>query len=172
VKFKFSNSNQKGMTLLEILLALTILSIIFVSVIPFLLSAVKNNKMVENNHQSIYVAKEQLAVIQSSADIQEFLEDIQNVQPSVIAKSAYPNLNLFSDIITVQLQEKNVNTNAITVANYYVLKIKEGLLMIEVNIRTIPDYNGNPKLYRTIINVYDENNKLLTKSFGYIKYRP
>lgn len=171
-KFKYIKSDQKGLTLIEVLLAFTILSIIFATVVPFLISAVKNNKMVETSHQSIYFAKEELTTIQNNAEIQSFLRAIQNVQPTEIPKTSYPHLNLLSNIKTVQLEEKKSDTDPVILANYYVLEIKEGPLKMEVFIRSNADYMGKPKLYRTIIHVYDENNKLLTKSFGYIKYKP
>jgi prepilin-type N-terminal cleavage/methylation domain-containing protein len=164
--------NQKGMTLLEVLLAVAILAIILISVVPFILNAFKNNEMVEDSHQSLYYAKEKLTYIQSSTDIQNFLRSIQTTQPSVISQTPYQNLNLISDILLVPLQEKLSDTSPVTTANYYLFNIKDGGFITEVYIRATADYTGAAtKLYRTVIYVYDENRKKLTESFGYTKYK-
>jgi prepilin-type N-terminal cleavage/methylation domain-containing protein len=168
---KLLKSNQKGLTLIEVLLAITILSIILASVVPFLIQSVKNNKMVETSHQSIYFAKEKLTTVQSSNGIQSFLSNIQNqVDPQELLRTNYPDLNLSKDIGSVQLIEQS-STSSTLPMDYYVLEIIEEPLKMEIYIRSVSDYSGNPKLYRAILHVYDENNKLLTKSFGYVKYK-
>ncbi|MFP5114421.1 type IV pilus modification PilV family protein [Bacillaceae bacterium C204] len=69
------NNNEKGFTLIEVLVSLVILSIIFLSILRLFPQMGLMNKVNEDKTQAINTAKQLLIDWQNSVEVQNYLED-------------------------------------------------------------------------------------------------
>ncbi|TCJ03103.1 type IV pilus modification PilV family protein [Cytobacillus praedii] len=135
--------NQKGMTLIEILLSIVILSIILVTAMKFFPQMGMMNNQNETKQQAVNDVKELLIDWQKKGDnLKTFLAD-----PSSGAISGYDHND----------------------ANYYYFKNKKGKLNAEIKIKKTPDLNTNPsKAYLVHIKLKNDRETTISETYGYI----
>ncbi|WP_442595270.1 prepilin-type N-terminal cleavage/methylation domain-containing protein [Neobacillus sp. D3-1R] len=151
---------QKGFTLLEVLLSITILSIILISFFSFFPQAAKFNDTNDQKLKGVSLAKEVLVTIQSSNSIQSFLN---NVSTNPTATDTFSKNN-------PQYQSLKLSEDIINHTDYYQLITKTPDAKVIIKLFKSPDFNGSKALYKTEIIVEILEGKKVTNLYGYITH--
>jgi prepilin-type N-terminal cleavage/methylation domain-containing protein len=138
-KLKSKNS-EKGLTLVEILVSIVLLSIIFLSIIKFFPQMGFLNKENENKTIAINYVKEILNQWQNSNDVVNFLKN-----PT-----------------TVSLYGYNHKDN-----NYYYFKTKQGDYDVNIKIKINTDLNSAP-IKTHLIDIQLKKGNIVSETYGYI----
>lgn len=135
--------NQKGLTLIEVLLSIVILSIILVTFMKFFPQMGMMYKQNENKQQAVNVAKELLIDWQKKGDaLNSFISNPSN--------SVIPGY-------------KSSDTK------YYYFQEKRYDFDVEIIIKKNPDLNGSPfKAYPVHIKLKSNKGNIITETYGYI----
>lgn len=146
--------NQKGLTLLEVLLSVTILMIILVTIIKFFPQMGMMNKINGDKQQAVNYAKEELIYWQN-ANFKDFL---LNSNESSFATSKLPS-GIKSDVTYHK--------------PYYILKAEDkiGDFFVEIWLEEEPDLvNGPTKANVMIIKIVNDKNSVVSETYGYTFY--
>ncbi|WNS74471.1 prepilin-type N-terminal cleavage/methylation domain-containing protein [Bacillus sp. DTU_2020_1000418_1_SI_GHA_SEK_038] len=135
--------NQKGLTLVEVLLSIVILTIILGTIIKFFPQMGMMNKQNEIKQEAVNIAKEILIDWQNKGDdLKKFLTN-----PS---SNVLPGYSHNDD-------------------KYFYFNETKGNLNIEVKIRKKPDLDGYPsKAYLVHIKLKNNQGKKISETYGYI----
>jgi prepilin-type N-terminal cleavage/methylation domain-containing protein len=147
-------SNEQGVTLVELLASIVILSIILVSFITFFTNSFQFNRISSDNLIATNLARETQEEFKNNDLIKQDVKKLitNKNDSSYLAKDKYSNLKLVENIVSVN-SGKNFQLNLIN-PNYKVLVI----------VSKDPD----PTLHTVHVKVYD-NLKLLSETYTYIK---
>ncbi|OIJ10285.1 hypothetical protein BKP35_14400 [Anaerobacillus arseniciselenatis] len=153
--------NHNGLTLLEVLLAFSILTIVFIAFLTFFPQIGTFNQITDEKMRAVNVAKQQLVIVQNDFG-PKFINNLNtNPQPTNIYDQNNPyyiSLNLIEDIDVDE--------------NYYLLLTKRQGLLISIKINKEPELSDVRKLYKVEATVVqDDDSRELTKLYGYIVYR-
>lgn len=154
-------NNQNGLTLLEVLLAFSILTIVFIAFLTLFPQVGTFNQITDEKMKAINVAKQQLVIVQNDFG-EKFLDNIMSdPQPVNVFDKNNPDyalLNLVEDI-----SEEG---------DYYRLLTQRQDLLITMKIKKNPQISGARQLYKVETIVEDNNvGRELTILYGYIIYR-
>lgn len=141
------HKNEKGLTLLEVLLSISILIIILVSVMNFFPQMGLMNKQNYDKQQALNTAKEILF---------KWKDDRNKV------KRLLNNQNSYEDMEYI---EENEN-------GFYVFidKSQNGKYIVLIKIKKNSDLNeGNVNLHQIQIELQNENRQKITDIYGYVK---
>lgn len=135
--------NEKGVTLLEVLLSITILSIIFLSIMTFFPQMGFTNKQNEDKSQGISTAKQILVKWENDANVKEFLA------------------NPAGTVIPEYKSDEG---------NYHIFKTTEGAFSVTIKIKKNPPDPSSTKLKAHLIIVQLLNNKgnVVSVTYGYV----
>ncbi len=139
--------NESGLTLLEVLLSIVILSIILVSVVNFFPQMGLMNKKNIDKQQAINTAKEILFGYQSDPDISELISN-------PITTDRY------------EIIERTVDFN------YFQDKVENNGYSVQFKLKTQADIgssSGN-NLYQIHILLFNKKGTLITETYGYITH--
>lgn len=159
------NNNNKGITLLEVLLSMTILIIVLTAFLTLFPQVSLFNKKSDSALSSINLAKEKIVLLEnivrddrSKADIDKVF--IINNDDSLVINyvnkdfASYKLLNLTEDI------KEETNT--------YVIKTNDNHLLATITINRTPEYKGIFHLYKVYVEIQDENLNEITSLYGYL----
>ena len=136
-------NNTKGLTLIEVLASIVLLSIVIVSFMSLFPQMTLMNNKTEENLQSANVGKELLVELKKLT-----YESIKN-------GNNLPNTNISID----------KNSNPILIEGTY------KSVKVKISLYTEVDISGKiQKLHRIIIEVLDDKSTVLTSTYGYIKH--
>jgi prepilin-type N-terminal cleavage/methylation domain-containing protein len=154
MKFNKFVKNQHGVSLVEILAAVTILSIVFVSFLSFFPQASKHSNKTGEMLSAVNLAKEKLVIVKSNQNIKDLLIGSSND----LSRSNYSNLKLTNDIQVADNQfelnsEDDVYKTTILIDTH---KVSYGNLIVTDN------------LYKTYIVITNKKGEKVSDLFGYI----
>lgn len=137
------DKNQKGLTLVEVLVSVVILSIILLSVMKFFPQMVFMNIQNLNKSQAINTAKQVLVEWQNSNDVKNYLDD--NTTGSLPG--------LYNDDGT-----------------YYYCETSEGNFSANIKIKKVSDLSTGPIEQHFIqVSLINDKGIKVSETFGYIK---
>ncbi|WHZ01907.1 prepilin-type N-terminal cleavage/methylation domain-containing protein [Neobacillus sp. YX16] len=133
---------EKGLTLLEVLLAISILSIIFISFLSFFPQMGFINKENENKAQAINTAKEVLLEWQNSQELKNYIKTPSNNPPAgYVSKDS---------------------------TFYYFKDVKVGF-DVDIKIKIATDIKSTPtKTHLIQIELKNKRNNVVSDTYGYI----
>lgn len=136
--------NQKGLTLLEVLLSLVILTLILVTIMKFFPQMGTMNKQNEEKQQAVNLAKQELIEWQK-IDLKSFLAN-----PSASVLSEYGRF----------------------VDPYYIFTKTKDNYTVEVWLKNTSDLNnGLIKANMLLIKILNKNNNVISETYGYYLYK-
>ncbi|MFJ5715542.1 prepilin-type N-terminal cleavage/methylation domain-containing protein [Neobacillus sp. NPDC093127] len=137
--------NEKGVTLLELLISIVILSIIFLSVMRFFPQMGFMNKQNEDKTQAINTAKEILIDWQNSPDVKSFLVD--------------PTNETLEDL----------PTNKKTEGGFYYFYTVNGSFNVTIKIKITPSKESNvSKAHLIQIQLFNKRGNVVSETYGYV----
>jgi len=156
LNLKITN-NEKGISLVEVLASIVILTIILASILNFFPQMGQKNIQNENKQSAINLAKIELdkwkTNIESSSDFNTFLVNPTLHSYSFINSDDTVTYNSGSKSITIQTKSTNPKFNVVVV------------------ISTESDLASTPKkAYQIQVKIYKGNNILVSQTYGYIFY--
>ncbi len=145
--------NEKGVTLLEILISMAILSIILVTFMNFFPQMGFMNQQNKDKIQGINTAKELLVKWQGSEEVKDFLEaDAKNA----LVKN--PENNIDYDVYTNNEDD-----------SYYFFKTNTSDFTIEIRINKTSDYKTlTTKAHQIHVQLKNSRGSLISESYGYV----
>ncbi|MDQ6599832.1 PulJ/GspJ family protein [Bacillus salipaludis] len=132
--------NEKGLTLIEILVSITILSIIFLSIMRFFPQMGLMNKQNQDKTQAISTAKQVLVQWKNDSRVKNFF-----VTPTKSVISEYDRLD----------------------GDYYIFKPNGGLVNIKIK-KTPSNSSRFTNSNLIIVQILNNNGKVVSETFGYI----
>lgn len=163
--------NEKGVTLIELLLALSLLTIVLITFMAFFTNAFKYNSMSSDKVKGVNFTREQKvefndrAIDTEGVAFKAFMKKVSDGTVS-FSKIDNPGLNLFEDIIEKREEEKPELNDGSSGDIYYLLKLDNPPYKVFVYVKSAPDYTD---LYRLYIETYDKKNNLLSKTYTYFE---
>jgi competence protein ComGC len=154
-------SSQRGVTLIEIMAAFVVLTVIIISFMGFFTNAFKYNSMTSDQLQGVNVMRAVKSELRSSSFIKKFIGRIQS-NSVVLSKDdvIYDGLGLLGDVERTYKEEEP----------YYLLKLDQEPYYIHIFIREDEDYKDDEiSLFRMYLQVYNHS-KMLSDTFTYIEY--
>lgn len=138
---KFIN-NEKGITLLEVILSIAILSIIFLSFLSLFPQMGKMNNHNEDKSQAIRTAKEVLVKWQFDGDVKAYV--------------ANPGTAILIDPPIKQ-------------DGYYVFSSTEGEFAVKIKVKEVPaKVSQLYKAHLIIVELMNDKNQIVTETYGYM----
>lgn len=142
------NCNEKGLTLIEVLASLVILSIIFLSILRLFPQMGLMNKVNEDKTQAINTAKQLLIDWQNSVGVQDYLEDQTTGSLPGFVKSE---------------------------GDYYYCTTTEGKFTANIKIKRTSELTSaataSPfKVHYIEIQLLNKRNTVVSEIYGYIRY--
>jgi prepilin-type N-terminal cleavage/methylation domain-containing protein len=147
-----NTQNEKGVTLIEVLASIVILSIILMSVMKFFPQMGFMNKQNEDKTQAINIAKEILINWQESSEVKWFLVKKDQVTGfiSVDAKVEYKNFN--SD------------------ADYYYFETSKDIYNVHIKIKKSPSTSSRlSSVHSIVIQLLNKKGNVVSETYGYVK---
>jgi len=145
--------NEKGVTLIEVLASIVLLSIIFLSVIRFFPQMGLINNQNENKTKAINIAKEILINWQESSDVKWFLVKTDRVTgfTSTDPKVAYNKFN-YDD-------------------TYYYFETSKDIYNVHIKIKKSPETSSRLSSVNSIVVqlLNKKNGNVISETFGYVK---
>jgi prepilin-type N-terminal cleavage/methylation domain-containing protein len=135
--------NEKGLTLVEVLISIVILSIILLSFMRFFPQMGYLNKQNEDKTQAINSAKEILIDWQNSNDVKDFLND-----PALGNLPGYTSED----------------------SSYYYCETTKGSFKVKIKIKKTSDLNSVPTEARFIqVQLLNNSGSIVSETYGYIR---
>jgi hypothetical protein len=167
--------NEKGVTLIELILAISLLTIVLITFMAFFTNAFTYNSMTSDKFKGVNYVREKQADLKENTAFKNFFINISDgtVTSSDLSmtNTMYSGLNLMENISTTT---RPVKINGGTVAeSFYLLKLNLSPYKLHVYVKVERDYPlaNNKGLYRLYIETFDKNNKLLSGSYTYYEYK-
>jgi prepilin-type N-terminal cleavage/methylation domain-containing protein len=149
--------SQNGVSLVEILAALTILGIIFVSFLSFFPQASKSTNKTGEMLTAVNLAKEKLVTVQKDSNIKLLLKTA-SPSSSLLSRVNYPNLKLKEDIATTNSQYELLSQDSV-----YEIKI-----VIDKSYQSFGTLQVSDRLFKVYILVSNKKGEKVSDLFGYI----
>lgn len=148
-------SNDKGITLIELIASITILSIVILTFIAFFTNAFRFNSINDDSIQAMNIAREYQALIKEpDAEIYNLLND------NNLSDDAKEYLSLFK----LEYPSENIN-------NQFVLTINNPKYVVKVKINNTPEVSVDDtynKLYLVHVEIL-EGDKTLSETYTYFE---
>lgn len=179
VYLKYIKGNEVGVTLIELLLAMTILMIILITFMSFFTNAFQYNAMSSKKLQGVHFVREkevdlkETVVGTEGAAFQYFVHTVLEGDGVVSLSKTdpnYENLDLINDIVKVAETSKPELSDGLSVEGeidyFYLLEIDnpDSPYNLSIYVKETPDLE---KLYRLYIETYDNKNNLLSATYSY-----
>ncbi|MEH7276294.1 type IV pilus modification PilV family protein [Neobacillus vireti] len=154
-----SLKNEKGVTLIELLTSIVILSIILLSFMTFFTNSFQYNAISSDKMKATNIAREVQEEFkvnpEKNLELKNLITHSKTSADTTISKSGYPNLNLSEDITK----------------NSDVLTLK--LVSQNFNVEVLVDTKNDPELHSSLakINVkVKKGTKVVSEAFTYFEY--
>ncbi|MGG1677591.1 prepilin-type N-terminal cleavage/methylation domain-containing protein [Neobacillus sp. NRS-1170] len=145
--------NEKGLTLIEVLVSIVILSMVLLTTMSFFPQMGLVNKQNQDKTQAINIAKEVLINWQESSDVKWFL--------------------VKSDRVTgFTSTDPKVTYNAFTYdSNYYYFDATKDIYNVKIKIKKSPETSSRLSSVNYILvqMLNKKNNNVVSETFGYVK---
>ncbi len=142
--------NENGVTLVEVLAAFALLSIVFVSVLNFIPQMGFMNQLNKDKIQSVNSAKEVLVKWQDAHEVKDFIENSSTVFPKDI------NENIQYD-------------HYLDTTHYHKFITTKNDFKVEILIKKISDLTSSPnKAHQILVQFLNKNDKVVSESYGYV----
>jgi type II secretory pathway pseudopilin PulG len=179
VYLKYIKANEIGITLIELLLAMTLLMIILVTFMGFFTNAFQYNAMSSKKLQGVNFVREKEVDLKETAVGTEgpafryFIDHVlegDGTLPLSKSDPNYANLHLSNDIVTVPETIKPELSDGISedgeIEDYYLLELDspDSPYNVSIYVKDTPDLEN---LYRLYIETYDNKNNLLSATYSY-----
>ena len=167
--------NEQGVTLIELILAISLLSIVLITYMAFFTNAFNYNSMTSERFKGVNYVREKQVDLKDSTAFKNFIINISDGTASSTdraeANTLYTGLSLMEDISDTTRPVKV--SGATQLESYYLLKLNYSPYKLHVYVKCVPDYSlaNNKGLYRVYIETFDKNNKLLSGSYTYYEYK-
>lgn len=151
-----NSDREQGVTLVELLVSIVILSIVIISFMAFFTNSFNNNARASEKLQTTNLVREiqeELKVNSMYQDLVSFIASVKSGYPN-LQKSSYPNLDLVKDI------------DVMSDTGIYKLTLKRNNYDVKVLISPEADSSS---LYKFNVQVLKDN-KLLAQTFTYIEF--
>lgn len=146
--------NEKGVTLVEILLAITILLIILTSIMNFFPQMAQMNKQNTNKSQAVQLAREVLV------EWQEYSQKNNNDLVELL-QSGSEAIDEIEGLKKIDYDD-----------SYFIFEGKRDSFNVKVTIEKDSDLESKPhQLHYTQIQIYNDRNEIVSETYGYIEYR-
>lgn len=140
--------SEKGLTLLEVLISIVILSIIFISFMGFFPQMGMMNQQNSDKEQAINTAKQLLISWENNSQVKTFLN------PETQSTAVLP---------------QTPQTGSGSDSGYYIFNTTAGSLSAKVKIKMSPDPSSTLlKGHLIIIQLFNTKGNLVTETYGYI----
>ncbi|WP_187118816.1 type IV pilus modification PilV family protein [Bacillus marasmi] len=144
--------SQKGVTLIEVIASITILSIVFISIINFFPQMGLMNTQNEEKIEGVNYTKQLLVKWKNSEEVRELVPDkLENLAKTKENSSDYI---YYDDVL------KN--------EDYITFKTTRNNLNIEIHIYTTDELNTSSGAYQIHVLAKDKRGNLMSESFGYV----
>jgi prepilin-type N-terminal cleavage/methylation domain-containing protein len=149
---------EKGLTLIEVLSSIVILSIILLSFFTLFTNSFRFNSISSDNIEATNIARETQEKFKVDdnvkADFEKLITNAKtNTAPAIIPKTTYPNLNLSKDI---ELDPSGILHLTLNNPSYKVL----------VLVDTHPETGATTPIYKIHVQVLN-NTKVISETFTY-----
>ena len=156
-------ANERGLTLLEVLLSFSILSVVFVTFMAFFTNAFQYNSLSSDEIQGTNLVRATLAELKENSAkrvaMEDFLGNVRNGDLSM-SQPAYAALSLTGTVGETRFNEED----------YYTLQIQHFQYKVFVHVKRKPDFLGTSiSLYRLYVQVFNDT-KLLSDTYAYFEY--
>lgn len=143
--------NEKGLTLIEVLTSIVILSIILLTTMSFFPQMGQLNNQNQEKAKAINIAKEILINWQESSDVKWFLVKTDRVTgfTSTDPKVVYNNFNYDAD--------------------YYYFETSKESYNVHIKIKKSPETSSRLSSVNSIVVQIKKNGKAVSETFGYVK---
>ncbi|MBM7570695.1 prepilin-type N-terminal cleavage/methylation domain-containing protein [Aquibacillus albus] len=166
--------NQSGLTLIELLAAITILAIVIATFLGLFTNAFRFNHINADHLQAMNLAREYQAVLKENPDKNEaftqFIRNINNDSHTEDFSMANP------DYQALQLSENILPPDQVALGDYYLLTIDHQTFQILIYMKEEPDVENVTSgaidgmgIYRLYIQVF-EDSKMLSDTYTYFQY--
>ncbi|AZU63512.1 prepilin-type N-terminal cleavage/methylation domain-containing protein [Neobacillus mesonae] len=150
--------NQKGVTLVEVLASIVILSIILISIMGFFPQMGLMNKQNEEKSQAINIAKEILVGWQESNEVKTFISQSDRI---IGFTPSYVNEN-------VNYTHFDYNKYP----NYYYFETDKNQYNVEIKIKKSPDKSASVlHVHQIVIKLQNKKGNIIAETYGYITRR-
>lgn len=179
VYMKYLKSNEKGITLIELLLAIILLTIVLTTFMAFFTNAFQYNSVTSDKFKGVNYVREKQIQLKESTAFKTFIYNISDglATTNDLSKSntVYTGLNLIEDITETSRPVK-LSSGSIENQPYYLMKLNWSPYKIFVYVKISKDYpsesnSSKPFLYRLYIETFDKNNQLLSETYTYYEYK-
>jgi prepilin-type N-terminal cleavage/methylation domain-containing protein len=144
--------NQKGVTLIEVLLSIVLLSSILLTTMRFFPQMGLLNKQNEDKAHAVNVAKEILINWQESSDVKWFLVQTDHLTGFTSTDSKVVYNKFKSD------------------GNYYYFETSKDIYKVNIKIKKLPITNSRLSSVNSIvIQLLNKKGNVVSETFGYIK---
>lgn len=147
---------EKGVTLIEVLLAMTLLSIILISFLGMFPQMGTVNKINQDKAQATNIAKEILINWENSTVVQTFLRS------SSQTSGFLPNH--VNDFVNY------TNFDPIKFPDFYYFETTNDIYDVQIKIKKSPNNSSNNShIHQIVIQLLNERGNVVSETFGYIK---
>jgi prepilin-type N-terminal cleavage/methylation domain-containing protein len=134
--------NENGLSLIEVLISIVILSIIFISFMGFFPQMGMMNKQNGDKAQAVNTAKQLLINWENNSDVKAYLAN-----PTTTVLPQYPQPD----------------------SGYYIFNTTEGNFNVKVKIKITPSKTSKLlNAHLTIVQLFNGKGNLVTETYGYI----
>ncbi|MCM3116740.1 type II secretion system GspH family protein [Neobacillus sp. MER 74] len=145
--------NERGVTLIEVLVSIVLLSIIFLSVMRFFPQMGLMNNQNQDKAKAINLAKEVLINWQESSDVKWFLVKTDQTAGFTPTDSKVTYNRFYSD------------------PTYYYFETTKDQYDVNIKIKRFPETSSRlSSIHSIVVQLIDKKNRhVITETFGYVK---
>lgn len=177
----YFKKNERGVTLVELLLAMTLLTIVLITFMAVFTNAFNFNSRTSDKVKGVNFVKENQVILKDKTTPEgtgfyNFFTKIKDTDGPTTADLSrenflYNDLKLIENITKVSETSEPALNDADTSSDYYfLLKLDNSSnnpYKLFVYVKETPDINN---LYRLYIETYDKKENLLSKTYTYYEY--
>ncbi|MGG3798291.1 prepilin-type N-terminal cleavage/methylation domain-containing protein [Metabacillus fastidiosus] len=167
--------NNSGITLLELVVSIAILSIILITFAGLFMNAFKYNAMSGDKLQSVNLAQEYASKIKEEEWKEDFKLFISEI--NISTEEPLPDYKRTKDFYLEKMEEKRENNlySNLVAFNYdgefYSMELHENKTIIFIRIKAKPEFFTDKRLYSVNIEVKKtETDKMPSKTYLYYEY--
>ena len=148
--------SEKGVTLVEVLASITLLSIVLITTMNIFAQMGKLNKHNEDKAQAINMAKEILIDWQEADEVKEFIKENRTTGFTPVAGNTKVSYTRFSYDIEP--------------AGYYYFETTKDQYEVHIKIKKSPKIDSNSgQVNQITVQLLNERGNLVSETYGYVK---
>jgi Tfp pilus assembly protein PilV len=160
--------NEKGLTLLEVILSFAILTIVITSFLALFPQVAKFNQKTDESFTAINLANEKLAIIEQIAKKSSKEMDVTKKIFVIGSANQLEMKSLSKD--NTNFSKLNLTQNISNQTNEYIMNTQDGNYATKITITKAPDTQTTSviHLYRVFIEVQSSEGSKKTELYGYV----